>query len=201
MTADDVVQLIVVKELPGDIRPKLATHAPFTWRSAKHGLGVGPQQLTHDPLLRRLPASFRGTDVVQHDVVLGEQAPVHHQHLACQAVTQWQPVVHLREQLTHVGRVLCLHLPLEPVHLVHVLALVVTSGHEERIGVEEFEAKEDEYALNREGTPINEVSIKEVGILGAWKPVESEDVHEVKELAVDISANCELGPIGDGNFH
>ena len=60
MTANDVVQLIAVKELPGDIRAKLAADAPFTWRSAKHGLGIGPQQLTHDSLLRRLPAAFRG---------------------------------------------------------------------------------------------------------------------------------------------
>ena len=97
MTADDVVQMIVVKELPGDIRPKLATHAPFTWRSAKHGLRVGPQQFAHNPLLWWLPASFRGADVVQRDVVLGEQAPMHHQHLASQAVTQGQPVVNLSE--------------------------------------------------------------------------------------------------------
>ena len=126
---------------------------------------------------------------------------MHHQHLASQAVTQRQPVVDLGEELAHVGGVLRLHLALESVHLVHVFALVVTTGHEERVRVEELEAKEDKYALNREGAPVNEVSIEEVGILRTWKPVEFKDVHEVEELAVDISTYRELGTIRDGNFH
>ena len=201
MTANNVVQLIVVKELPRDIRSELAPDASLAWRPAQHGLRIGPEQLAHDPLLGRLPASFRGTDVVQRDVVLGEQAAMHHQHLASQAVTQRQPVVDLGEELAHVGGVLRLHLALESVHLIHVFALVVTMGHEERVRVEELEAKEDKYALNREGAPVNEVSIEEVGILRTWKPVEFKDVHEVEELAVDISANRELGTIRDGNFH
>ena len=70
MTANDVVQLIAVKELPCDIRAKLAADAPFTWRSAKHGLGVGPQQFAHDSLLWRLAVPVRGADVVQSHVVL-----------------------------------------------------------------------------------------------------------------------------------
>ena len=38
-------------------------------------------------------------------------------------MTERKPVVDLSEELTHVGRVFRLHLPLEPVHLVHVLAV------------------------------------------------------------------------------
>ena len=36
------------------------------------------------------------------------------------AMTERQPVINLGKEITHVGRVLGLHLTLEPVHLVHV---------------------------------------------------------------------------------
>jgi hypothetical protein len=39
-----------------------------------------------------------------------------------EAVAEREPVVDLCEQVAHVARVLGLHLALEPVHLVHVLA-------------------------------------------------------------------------------
>ena len=38
-------------------------------------------------------------------------------------MTERKPVVDLSEELAHVSRVFRLHLPLEPVHLVHVLAV------------------------------------------------------------------------------
>ena len=43
-------------------------------------------------------------------------------YLVIEKVTEGKPVVDLSEELAHVGRVFGLHLPLEPVHLVHVLA-------------------------------------------------------------------------------
>ena len=201
MAANDVVQFVVVKELPGHIWTELASHSSLAGRPAQHGLRIGPEQLAHDPLLRRLPTPLGGPDVVQGDPVLGEEAAVHDQHLASQTVRERQPVVHLGEQLAHVGRVLRLHLPLEPVHFVHVLALVVAAGHEEGVRVEELEAKQDEDALNREGASIDEVSIEEIRILRTGKPVQSKDVHQVEELPVDVSAHCELGAFRDGHIH
>ena len=44
-------------------------------------------------------------------------------YLVIEKVTEGKPVVDLSEELAHVGRVFGLHLPLEPVHLVHVLAV------------------------------------------------------------------------------
>ena len=126
---------------------------------------------------------------------------MHDQNSSVETMTQRQPVVHFGKQIAHDSGVFSLHLTLESVHFVHVFALVVTTGHEERVRVEELEAKEDKYALNREGAPVNEVSIEEVGILRTWKPVEFKDVHEVEELAVDVSTHRELGTIRDGNFH
>ena len=100
MAANDVVQLVVVKELPGHIWTELASHSSLAGRPAQHGLRIGPEQLAHDPLLRRLPTPLGGPDVVQGDPVLGEEAAVHDQHLASQTVGEGQPVVHLGEEGT-----------------------------------------------------------------------------------------------------
>ena len=76
-------------------------------------------------------------------------------------MTERKPVVDLSEELAHVGRVFRLHLPLEPVHLVHVLArrkkritnrsvsfgsfeykpFMISPRHEETVGIEKFESK------------------------------------------------------------
>jgi len=63
-------------------------------------------------------------------------------------VRQWKPIVDLGKEINHVGRVLGLHLPLEAVHLVHVLTLVIAARHEEVVGVQELVGEEDEDALD-----------------------------------------------------
>ena len=82
---------------------------------------------------------------------------MHDEHLGVDAVGQRQPVVDLREELDHLRVVLCLDLSLEAVHLVHVLALVVAAGHEERVGVEQLEAEQGEDTLNGEGASVRKV--------------------------------------------
>lgn len=60
-----------------------------------------------------------------------------HQHFAVDALGQREPLEHLTEKLIHLGRVLGLHLALEPVDLVHVVRLVVawpTEGLERTLG-------------------------------------------------------------------
>ena len=81
MAADDVLEAVVFQEAPRDVGPELAAHPPLAGRPPVHGLGVRPQQLAHDPLLGRLPVPVHGLDVLQLDVILAEQTPVHHQHL------------------------------------------------------------------------------------------------------------------------
>ena len=97
-------------------------------------------------------------------------------------MTERKPVVDLSEELTHVGRVFRLHLPLEPVHLVHVLALVVAARHEEALRVEQLEAEEDEDALDGEGAPVHEVAVEEVGVVPRRQAVQLEYVEQVVEL-------------------
>ena len=49
-----------------------------------------------------------------------------HQHFAVDTLGQGQPLEDLAEQLEHLSRVLGLDLSFKPIHLVHVVRLVVT---------------------------------------------------------------------------
>lgn len=113
----------------GSTAPQQSTHLPLVvacscqpywshpawhhpWRTAPHASPGGTQVLsvwhTNKHLYKKVSAS-QNTD----------------QDLAIEAVGQWQPVVHFSEQFWHLSGVLCLHLTLKPIHLVHSLALVV----------------------------------------------------------------------------
>ena len=81
MASDDILEAVVFQEAPRDVGPELAAHPSLAGRPPVHGLGVGPQQLAHDPLLGRLLVPLGGLDVRQGDVVLAEQTSVHHQDL------------------------------------------------------------------------------------------------------------------------
>lgn len=51
-----------------------------------------------------------------------------YQYFVVDTLCKRQPLEDLAEQLEHLGCVLCFHLSLEPIHLVHVVRLVVTLG-------------------------------------------------------------------------
>ena len=91
MTPDDVLQVIVLQEPSRHVRPELTAHTSLTGRPAEAWLGVGPEELAHDPFLGRLLVSLRGLDVRQADVVLAEQTSVHHQHLGVSNVILQTP--------------------------------------------------------------------------------------------------------------
>ena len=76
-------------------------------------------------------------------------------------VWEWQPVVDFCEKLDHGGGVLGLHLPLKPVHLVHVLRLVVAPRHEEVVGEQQLEPEQGEDALHAERATVNKITWKE----------------------------------------
>lgn len=51
-----------------------------------------------------------------------------YQYFVVDTLCKRQPLEDLAEQLEHLGCVLCFNLSLEPIHLVHVVRLVVTLG-------------------------------------------------------------------------
>ncbi len=50
---------------------------------------------------------------------------VSYQHFVIDALGERKPLEDFTEELEHLGRVLRFHLTLEPVHLIHVIRLVV----------------------------------------------------------------------------
>lgn len=85
---DDVVEFVVLQEGLRHVRSELDADSAFGRRSAILGLRVGPQQLAHQALLRRLPVAVDRAQVVQRDSVLREQATVHDENLLVDAVAE-----------------------------------------------------------------------------------------------------------------
>ena len=78
VTPDDVLQVVVLQEPPGHIRTKLTSHSSLAGTATIHGLGVRPEQLTHDTLLWRLSVPVCSLDISQLDIILAEQSSMHH---------------------------------------------------------------------------------------------------------------------------
>lgn len=68
----------------------------------------------------------------------------------------------------------------------------LTSGHEEMVRVQEFKAEQREDALHAKWPPVHKVPIEEVRVGGRGKAIDAEDVHQVVELAVNVSTHCEF---------
>lgn len=77
VTADHVIESVVLKKLLRNIRSELAADAAFADTLAFRYLGVGPQQVAHDAALGRLPVPVDASDVIQRNAVLFAQASVH----------------------------------------------------------------------------------------------------------------------------
>lgn len=108
-----------------DVRSKLYANTPLRRRSALLRLRIRPKQLAHQPLFGWLAISLDVAKFFQLDTVSWEKATVHDEDTSIQAVAQRQPVVHLCEEMRHLLRVFRLHLPFEPIHLVHRDTFVV----------------------------------------------------------------------------
>ena len=61
-----------------------------------------------------------------------------HKHLLVDAMAEWQMIEQLREELKDLQIVLRLDFSFKPIKLVQVLGLVVASGHEEVIRVQDL---------------------------------------------------------------
>ncbi len=95
------------------------------------------------------------------------------------------------KELERQIRILCLDFSLESVHLVHGNRFMVSAGHIEGVWIEEFKGEENQYALDRKGTTVHKVSIKEVHVGWRREPVLGKDVQEIIVLPVNVAADCE----------
>lgn len=65
------------------------------------------------------------------------------------------------------------------------------------IRIKQFEPKESENALNTEGSSVDEVTVEQIWIRFRRKPVFIKNVHKIKELSMNVSADCELAVVRD----
>ena len=75
---------------------------------------------------------------------------------------------------------------------------MVSSEQRERDGVGELEQQQGEYGLEGEGAAVHEVAVEEVAVAVAGHAVQLEDVAQVVELAVCVSADGERACDSDG---
>lgn len=80
---NDSLQTIVLTEALGDIGTELKTNTALTGSTAWHSLRVGPEHLHHQTLLTRLSlvVTVKFADIVEGDLVIGEQTTVKNQVL------------------------------------------------------------------------------------------------------------------------
>ena len=63
--------------------------------------------------------------------------------------------------------------------------------------MELHEGKEGERDLDPTVATIDEIAVEEVGPLGGWQAVRAEDVHQVLELAVQVTDDGKSGALTD----
>lgn len=164
-------------------------------------LGIRPQQLAHDALLRRLSVPLDAPQVLDGDLVAREQAAVHHEHSAVEEMAERQKVVALCEHITHGIAVFRGDFAEKAIHLIHVDRLVVAAAHVEVIWKEQLEAEQRENALDAERASVDEVAVEQIRISLRWKTVFLENIQQVVELSVDVAAHCELSVVGYFNIY
>lgn len=202
---DDRLQPIPLAEPLGDVGSELEADAALAGAPAGLVLRVGPQHLHHQPGLARLPlvVPVQLPDVVQGDGVVREQTAVEDEVLGPDEGGQGQSREALREELEHPARavrdqedrewkkrgrilplvVLRLALTLEAVDAVHVVRLVVAAVEEEGLWPQPLVRVQQQRDLCRPRPPVDEVSVEEVVVLVAGRPVPPEQLHEIEVLA------------------
>ena len=69
MAADDEVHIISVAEGTGDVRAELNAHTALGGRASRRIHGVRPEQLAHQPAVRRLAVSLQCSQILQTHIV------------------------------------------------------------------------------------------------------------------------------------
>ncbi|VDP78499.1 unnamed protein product [Schistosoma mattheei] len=78
---------------------------------------------------------------------------------------------------------------------------MVTSGKIKLVWIEKLKPEQGENTLHGKRSPINKVTIEQVRIIFARKPVNFEYVHKIVELTVYIPTNSKLRLFWDFNVY
>eukprot|EP00962_Isochrysis_galbana_P021762 scaffold6436_cov113-Isochrysis_galbana.AAC.3 len=82
MRADHKLEVVALEEIRRHVGTEGEADTPFARRAARTRLRVGPKDLRHKTLIRRLAPPVDLPDVVDRHVVARKEAAMHDQHLA-----------------------------------------------------------------------------------------------------------------------
>lgn len=148
---------------------------------------IGPEQVAHGPIGWWLFEPIKPAYVIER-VYLGREAAVHAQKLLIHERGQWQAVERLHARVVHALCVLDLALLFECKVLGEMATLVVAAQQEERVRIEQLHGPQVEHAFDAEVAAVDVVAQEQVARVG-WRAAHFEQLHEVVELTVHVTAH------------
>lgn len=194
MGSGDELQVVRMVELLRDVLAERVAGTTRRDTPAASVIGVGPEEIADGTLVRNFHEAVELSNLVE-SVDAGRETTVEAEDVTLDDRSQRQVVKQLREVLPHVGvAILAQALVIEAVHLRDLLGLVVTAQNGDTVRVAHLHAHEKRHGLDRVVATIDVVTHEQVVVVGQLT-ADFEQLHEVPELAVDVTAN------GHGGAH
>lgn len=88
--------------------------------------------------------------------------------------------------------ILSLHLSLKAINMVYLLSLMISTSHMQKINIRTLPSNQSQYTLHRKRPSINKVPIEQIFIAYRRILVQSENIHQVVVLTVNVPTNRNL---------
>ncbi|KAG7730348.1 hypothetical protein KL933_000143 [Ogataea haglerorum] len=157
-------------------------------------LGVGPQQVAHEPVVRDLLFAVDQPDLVDR-LDRRAQPAVHAQHAAVRARAaqnvrpEREVVKHVAAVAPHVSRAVLAHaLVVKPVHAGDLTRLVVSPDQVDAVWISHFVAQQQQKRLERVEPAVHKVAEKQVLCVRRLFG-DLEQPQQVVQLPVDVAAD------------
>jgi hypothetical protein len=109
---------------------------------------VRPKALAHDTLIRGFSESINFLNIFKLDAIFSEQSAMDDEDLLVDTMSYREHAEDFTEELIGLDVIFMLYFTLESVHLVEILALMVSSCHEEVFRVESFPSEQSDDNLD-----------------------------------------------------
>lgn len=152
-------------------------------------IGVRPQKITHGTLVRHFLDAVERTNVIK-GIDAGRKTTVKTEDLVVNEGGQGKVVEEVGEELPDIGiAVFPQALIVEAVDLGNLARLVVASQNGDPLWVSNLEGHQQRHCLDRVVTTVNVITHEEVVGVGV-RSTNLEQLHQVVELTVNITAHC-----------
>jgi hypothetical protein len=109
---------------------------------------VRPKALAHDTLIRGFSESIDFLNIFKLDTIFSEQSAMDDEDLLVDAMSYREHAEDFTEELIGLDIIFMLYLSLESVHLVEILALMVSSCHEKVLWIKSFPSEQSDDDLD-----------------------------------------------------